>query len=306
MPTITPTLLKRTLLTTRAPDATGGEAAATISTDSVDREHDVVLPSGGRLANYRKNPVVLYGHNHFDVPVGRAISIDVEPTGLRAVWRWLQDDPFAVRVKNAWDQDVLNAVSIGFRPLKWEPNEHGGYTYTEWELLEFSIVPVPANQDAVRALKRFGLDGPEVLARTQALCQQLATQLQAGDVLSPDQERRLHEANALLDAARLRADEREPVLVLEDDTEPAQTILIDGREVPLTRATLAQAVRYAIDDEVLKTTGRLPDDEPLIFTRDDGSEPTLVIGVDITEKELAGILKDALNDALMRVTGRVD
>jgi phage head maturation protease len=44
---------------------------------------------------------------------------------------------------------VLNAVSIGFRPLKSEPLRTGGQKFTKWELLELSIVSVPANPSAL-------------------------------------------------------------------------------------------------------------------------------------------------------------
>jgi hypothetical protein len=53
---------------------------------------------------------------------------------------------------------MLNAVSVGFIPLEWTENKTG-YDITKWELLEFSAVAVPANQDAIaEAVKSFGLD----------------------------------------------------------------------------------------------------------------------------------------------------
>jgi seryl-tRNA synthetase len=51
---------------------------------------------------------------------------------------------------------MLNAVSVGFIPLEWTENKDG-YDITKWELLEFSAVAVPANQDAIaEAVKSFG------------------------------------------------------------------------------------------------------------------------------------------------------
>jgi hypothetical protein len=44
----------------------------------------------------------------------------------------------------------LNAVSVGFKPLKFARNEaRRGTDYLEHDLLEFSIVPVPAHQGAL-------------------------------------------------------------------------------------------------------------------------------------------------------------
>lgn len=51
---------------------------------------------------------------------------------------------------------MLNAVSVGFIPLEWTETKDG-YDITKWELLEFSAVAVPANQDAIaEAVKSFG------------------------------------------------------------------------------------------------------------------------------------------------------
>jgi hypothetical protein len=39
----------------------------------------------------------------------------------------------------------------------------GGYDIKKWELWEYSIVPVPANQDALRLAIDKGLDAPKIL-----------------------------------------------------------------------------------------------------------------------------------------------
>jgi len=39
--------------------------------------------------------------------------------------------------------------SVGFIPVEYEPNEHGGLTYKRQELLEISAVTVPANPEAL-------------------------------------------------------------------------------------------------------------------------------------------------------------
>ncbi|MCR4375690.1 MAG: HK97 family phage prohead protease [Acidobacteria bacterium] len=129
-----------------------GEAAVTITTDGIDRSRDRVMPQGCQLGGYLKNPVVLFGHDYSSIPVGTCTAIEATANGLKATWKWLTGDPFAERVKNAWDQGILRAASIGFNPMKWAyDEERRGYDFLEWDLLEFSIVPVPANAEAVRA-----------------------------------------------------------------------------------------------------------------------------------------------------------
>jgi len=137
--------------------ATGDEPSITISTSAKDRDGDVLDPTGCVLDNYKRNPVVLFGHDYSSLPVGSTTAIDVQTNGLRASWRWLKNDPVADRVRNAFDQGVLRAASVGFKPIDAEPMAGGGIRYRSWELLEWSLVPVPANQDAVRTLKRLGL-----------------------------------------------------------------------------------------------------------------------------------------------------
>jgi hypothetical protein len=53
-------------------------------------------------------------------------------------------------VRTLWEHGFLNAASVGFTPKAGTPTGKGGTRYTEWELLEFSIVPIPANADALR------------------------------------------------------------------------------------------------------------------------------------------------------------
>src|SRR3990167_6835345 len=154
---------KQVRFTVTALSADDGEAAVTISTSTPDRGRDRVLPSGALLANYLKNPVVLFGHDYRALPVGTATSVEVSETGLTAKWRWLQGDEFASRVKNAWDQGMLRAASIGFNPVKWLYDEdRRGYDYVEWDLLEFSICPVPMNPEAVRTLSAAGITGDDL------------------------------------------------------------------------------------------------------------------------------------------------
>jgi hypothetical protein len=96
-------------------------------------------------------------HDYRSIPIGTATAINVTRDGIRARWRWLAGDEFADRVKNAWEQGVIRAASIGFKPLESVRNEEGGYDHLRWELLEFSLVTIGANQDAVRQLKGLGL-----------------------------------------------------------------------------------------------------------------------------------------------------
>jgi HK97 family phage prohead protease len=159
-------MTKHTILATvTAERAKGDEPTIVISTSAVDRENDEVLAEGGDFAAYKRNPTVLWGHDYSSLPIGTTTSLEIVPgRGIRARWRWLEGDDFAARVRNAFEQGCVRAASIGFRPVESERNERGGRRFTRWELLEWSLVPVPANAEAVRTLKRLRLWRDEEIA----------------------------------------------------------------------------------------------------------------------------------------------
>jgi HK97 family phage prohead protease len=134
------------------------DAGLTISTINADRDGDRVIPEGGRFANFLKNPVLMWSHGYQDIPIGTVTQLDVTAgKDIRAAWRWLRDDPFADRVRNAWDQGIVRGSSIGYRPLASKPNSTGGLDIEDWELLELSLCAIPMNPEAVRTLKGLGL-----------------------------------------------------------------------------------------------------------------------------------------------------
>jgi hypothetical protein len=63
---------------------------------------------------------------------------------------------------------VLRALSVGFAPIEMEPNGKGGFNFNKWELLEVSVVAVPANPGATVFARDFGKDG-RVLSERHAL-----------------------------------------------------------------------------------------------------------------------------------------
>ena len=147
------TQYKAVTVTSKALDAQAGLYELMASTESVDRQNDVLVSTGADLSNYRRNPVVLWAHDYSRLPVARAVEIDAVPgVGLRAKMEFAPAgvDAHIDSVRKLWELGFLNAASVGFTPKAGTPTGKGGTRYTEWELLEFSIVPIPANADALR------------------------------------------------------------------------------------------------------------------------------------------------------------
>jgi hypothetical protein len=136
-----------------------------ISTGEVDRDKDRVFPQGAKIENYMRSPVVLFGHNYFDPwsLIGQTNSLEVNETGIVAEFSFREPaneaDPMHI-IRSLWDQGILKAASIGFRPETMVPNDFGGLDFVSWELLEFSLVHVPANQSALRLAAK---DHPKAL-----------------------------------------------------------------------------------------------------------------------------------------------
>jgi len=132
---------------------------AIISTGSVDRDEEVLVPKGAILDNYLKNKVVLWSHDSFSPPVGKAVWVKKRRNDIiaKAIFALTE------RAEEIWQLfkgGFLNAFSVGFIPLEYrEPTpddikktpEYASARrlYTKWELLEFSAVAVPANPEAL-------------------------------------------------------------------------------------------------------------------------------------------------------------
>ena len=145
-------LIYKTLDTQIMPAPESRRMTFTISTGSVDRDNDTLDPKGWQLDNYKTNPVVLFAHDYKSLPVAKCVEIKSTEHALVAVAEFMPEGkhPFADTVYDMLKAGFLNATSVGFRAMEHTPNqERKGYDYTKQELMEFSIVPIPSNQEAL-------------------------------------------------------------------------------------------------------------------------------------------------------------
>lgn len=156
-------------MTKRSLDCTkAGSQSATdpmefvLSSDTPDRVGDVIEQSGWKLTQFRKNPVALFGHSH-SFPIGTWKSVRVEGKRLLGKLQ-LADAGTSDRideVRSLLEQRILKAVSVGFRILDYDPLDEkdpwGAWRIKKAELLETSVVSVPANPDAVAVAKSLGI-----------------------------------------------------------------------------------------------------------------------------------------------------
>jgi hypothetical protein len=216
----------------------------TISKEVVDRDGDILRASGCDFTNYMKNPVFLSFHNSREFPLGKVTKFWVEGNSVKAIVYFptleeLSSNPEQASEKaklvdftyHCYKTGMLNAVSVGFIPIEWIETENG-YDILRWELLEFSAVAVPANQDAIaEAVKSFGLDesvvkdfltteksGRKISAQTRAILDKIKA---CGDELEKCQEtlkgcgEALRKALAELDEPEPEEEEQEEKIFVE-------------------------------------------------------------------------------------------
>jgi phage head maturation protease len=143
------------LATTLNLDARKMRIRSVITALEPDRVGDVVVPMG--LKNRDEvlmNPVVLWAHNRYQFPpIGVCEWLDVQPTRIVAQTRFAEDVALSEDVFRLYEQGILRGWSIGFAPRRTLkrplPDGGVGLRFEEWDLIEYSAVPIPEHPDAI-------------------------------------------------------------------------------------------------------------------------------------------------------------
>lgn len=124
------------------------------NTTTQDRHGDVVLQEAwakGGMANYMSNPIVLAFHDHTK-PIGVVQEHSVDSNGLRVVAKVFKS---AGNTFEFIKQGILKTFSVGFRVKDIDYNEDSDVFYIkDLELLEISVVSVPANAGSVFSVRK--------------------------------------------------------------------------------------------------------------------------------------------------------
>lgn len=136
-----------------------GVASFIASTSTSDRYDDVIDQESWKLDAFKNNPVILLNHRQDMLPIGRATKVEVVNGQLEIEVEFDLEDELGANVARKVDQGFLKAVSVGFQPRKGTmrsdlPSDHrafgkSGMYYQDNELLEVSVVTIPANSEAV-------------------------------------------------------------------------------------------------------------------------------------------------------------
>lgn len=157
---------------------------AVATSDALDRYGDIVLSAGADLRNYtgkNANPVLLGIHDYNEVTIGHVLSMEIRERDIVAEFVFAKDD-IGQKYETRYQDGDMRAFSIGFRAMSggviqlwtwWddEPDikeitiempdgsektisfkgmEQVPYRiFKQWEMMELSAVPVPANPEAL-------------------------------------------------------------------------------------------------------------------------------------------------------------
>lgn len=129
-----------------------------LSDATPDRYGDVVVARGWDLSWFKQNPIALFGHdNAFPIGTWENVRVDND----RLVGRLKLAAPgTSARIdelRSLVEQKILRAVSVGFKPIESESNGKRGIRFLKQELLETSLVSVPANPAALAVARSMNL-----------------------------------------------------------------------------------------------------------------------------------------------------
>lgn len=127
-----------------------GEVEFVVSTNDLDAHGERINVDGIDVTDFKKNPVVLWGHDGFNLPIAKATKIWKENNKLMARAKFYLKDEFAAKVYEYILDGFLQAVSIGGMVKEWGED---GITIDKLLMKEFSVVSVPANPKALVANK---------------------------------------------------------------------------------------------------------------------------------------------------------
>lgn len=205
------------------------------STDSVD-SYDEIVEQDWDLDRYKANPVVLWNHNRgamsaaspdAALPIGVASNVAVKNGELLATLSFVDAaaNPIAERIWQGVKQGSLRAVSVGFRPRSVRQEKRDGkdiIVLSQNELHEISVVPIPANPDAVarakalEELRAFARDSVSKPAADEAQETTMADENVKEQLAEEKAARKLAEKAA--ETAKAEADERVKAFAGENAT----------------------------------------------------------------------------------------
>ena len=126
------------------------------NTTDKDRAGDIIPATAWAkgVDNYRKNPVLLYQHDHAK-PIRRVDKVTVDKKGIYVEAAVSEAAETLHGVQTLISDGALKSFSVGFRVKDGHyDSESDTMSITDVELLEISIVSVPCNQESLFSVRK--------------------------------------------------------------------------------------------------------------------------------------------------------
>lgn len=129
-----------------------------VASDETVDSHDSIIRQNWRLDRWKKNAPILWAHDNRSIPIGQASATKVDKKRLLLTVKFAGADvtPVAEQVFQGVVQGFIKAGSVGFWPHKVSFEEIDGREVTvldDNELLEFSLLPIGSNENALANLR---------------------------------------------------------------------------------------------------------------------------------------------------------
>ena len=312
------------------------------STAAID-SYDEIVEQSWNLDRYSRNPVVLYHHNAAGgffggsavetLPIGHASRVGVVDGQLEATLHFVtaEANPMAEMVWQGVRQGSLRAVSVGFYPhtvVSEKVNDSDRFVLKDNELFEISVVPLPANPEAValgaetrgEQLRRLAArdncaaqGGLEKSNMTEAELQAERDAAQAAKDAAATETRAALEMAAKAEAERNEAlakiAELEAAKTLADANAAAQAERVAQLSAEVNRSEVVKLLGKSIYPAELEPMVALRAANPELFAALVAARPPIDLSTDITgndtpdslitadpESKLAALVRDAGKD----------
>jgi len=157
-------MIKKELRANVSPDFQG-DLVAKLTTESIDRDGEVLIPQGMNAKDFETNPVLFWNHDYAQ-PVGKVLTLKRHNGYVTGALQFAkrpkdyQGEFFPSFAEALVRQGIVKGVSVGFVPEengmrnatrgdKAKYGKHVKRVFNRWKLLEVSLAPLPANQEAL-------------------------------------------------------------------------------------------------------------------------------------------------------------
>lgn len=183
-----------------------------------DRTGDIVLPDAWvkGIDNFRRNPILLYQHDH-NKPIGRVKNITVDKKGIFVEATVSTAAETQHGVKTLIEDGVLKSFSVGFKIKDADYDRSSdAFTIKDVELLEISVVSVPANQNSLFSVRK----SFEADEQYESFKQQFSAEEKQEELEAIVEEDSATEIKAVKEAEEIEEEEKAKDSIVEDPMKP--------------------------------------------------------------------------------------